>query len=481
MLINLLSNGVDLSAVRDHTLSLFQDDPVLAALLVFFILSGLVFWVINSSLIFFRTIVIWASSVSRLAVLILFLGFGLFVSMEIVTSINRSLSPRPVFVSAGTIFIGRPIDLKWDYKNPKVDEQSIYYEVESAKNKLFSLDLKPEGFSEVKFLVIDQAVNSSRFWRVRAISGLDNRPLSEWSAAKEIEQYESAYQRIVSTGILTVYTSNSADQGIFRFLKVNRQLGGYDIKLAEAIAAALPAKLGLNSPLRRRFTGVPWVELLDAPREGRADLIISTITSTPERERRFELKFSSPYYCTTQSLVFRANEANPQSLADLMKDHHIGVQAKTTGARLIKDLETGKNGAENVKEYAEAEEVVEALLDPSRPIDVGIIDTPFAASQKMRKRQGGRYLLDFRPVQDADVPQSAADRLNEKYAVGVSSREDKLVEAIDAIIDDLKASGSLQNLLQEAIKDYQSVRHIAGDADKILAGNKMPWECRVQS
>src|SRR6185436_17177188 len=100
------------------------------------------------------------------------------------------------------------------------------------------------------------------------------------------------------------YTSSSFNEGFFKFYakKDGKQTrSGYDIAILEEVVKQLPPLLGIDGPIKYDLTRVKWEDLLATPQSGRTDIIISTITSFTAREDEFGIKFSEPYYCTTQS------------------------------------------------------------------------------------------------------------------------------------------------------------------------------------
>src|SRR5262249_38893022 len=138
----------------------------------------------------------------------------------------------------------------------------------SANDARFSADPRLDTYADGHHKYMSR-INATRFWRIRAIESEKRRPISGWSVARKIAQYDSAYDRIKSTGQVWVYISDAEIQGAFKWLDNKGEYRGFDIKLARRIVDELAA--GTASPLELVRKPVAWSELLDMPRQGRAD------------------------------------------------------------------------------------------------------------------------------------------------------------------------------------------------------------------
>ena len=175
---------------------------------------------------------------------------------------------------------GRPDPLAWTYELPA--SASVHFEVESRAAGAFQL----EACTDAKHHYAGR-INASREWRVRAVADCEIRtPVSKWSRAIEVTQYDSIYERIKSKGQVDIFVSNSQDQDVFKW---GNQ--GFDIDLAKVIGRDLSA--GMGRELKLKWTSVPWAKLLPAVADDRsADLVISSITKTSQRETKFSIQFT---------------------------------------------------------------------------------------------------------------------------------------------------------------------------------------------
>ena len=96
---------------------------------------------------------------------------------------------------------------------------------------------------------------------------------------------------------------------------------GVSLDLASALATDLGRPLEIQN--------IPFIGLIPALKSGKIDLIISSMTATPERAR--QVAFSQPYLSTGLGALLPA-ASTAQNLADLdQADHTIVVRQGTTG------------------------------------------------------------------------------------------------------------------------------------------------------
>ena len=248
----------------------------------------------------------------------------------------------------------------------------VHFEVESrAAGKV-----RPEACTDAEHYHVDR-INATREWRVRAVADCETRtPVSKWSQAIAVTQYDSIYQRIKSKGQVDIFVSTSQDQDFFKWGDQ-----GFDVDLAKLIVRDLSTRMGRELKLVRR--PVSWEKLLPAADDASADLSISTITKTSEREKKFSIQFSDSYYCTTYALIYRAGTQEGQ-IRDMLKGKTVGVQRETTSADLADKL--AKGGVFKIEPFDNTESLQNALV--ASRIDLGVTDTPFAQSAQLGMRLG---------------------------------------------------------------------------------------------
>lgn len=110
-----------------------------------------------------------------------------------------------------------------------------------------------------------------------------------------------------------------SDYPPMEYLDEEGNLIGYDIDVVKEIAS----QIGVTAKIEKKL----WGELFDLVKSGEVDIIISSITITPERQN--EMLFSAPYFDAGQSIIVRAENNEVKGIADL-KTRKVGVQAGTT-------------------------------------------------------------------------------------------------------------------------------------------------------
>lgn len=458
--------------LQEQLASLSKSNPALAWLIVL-ILAIFIANIAITQLVELIKKFSGGQSHSRFAWVGLVLGFSAaaLVSWGVVLNLRQVSASIPELNVDEDTVIGRPLMLKWKYDGK---EKNVRFEIQSSSTADFGEedDVKSLGLWYGSSLLVEQ-VNDERYWRIRQVD--KNRRAGRWSSPIRITQYASSLERIKKRKYVNVYISDSFNEAFFKFTARNpdNNYQGYDLSVIGEIIKKLPAKLGIDTPLEYDPEPVNWTSLLEAPGKGLADIIISTITATKKREEKLAIKFSLPYYCTRQSLVYRPPQLS-QPIARMIEGKKIGVQKNTTSKEILELFQTemAENGKFELHEYPQAADVMDAVV--KRAVDYGFTDTPFASAGQL---QYGTGVLGYRElIGPEDFPDKLElERRVEKYAIAVRSGEEDLMRAIDEIIDDMKKE-KLGKLLQEAVTDFYTLQK-----DKIapvIDYTKDPSECR---
>jgi len=104
----------------------------------------------------------------------------------------------------------------------------------------------------------------------------------------------------------------------------DKQIVGFDIDFMNAVAKAAGFTV--------EFKNTAWDGIFAGVESGQYDAIISSVTITPERQKKYD--FSMPYIDAGQILIV-PNAEKGQKLADL-KGKKVGAQIGTTGAMEVK-------------------------------------------------------------------------------------------------------------------------------------------------
>jgi len=197
----------------------------------------------------------------------------------------------------------------------------------------------------------------------------------------------------------------------------NQKMTGVDIELTEAIAQ----KLGRSV----QWTNVDFKGLIPSLTAGRADIAVSAIYITPERQQ--VVNFTEPYLAG--GLVALVKEGNNAiNSADDLKGKKISVQ---TGTKSVEWLRSHIPDAEAVE--VEKNQQMFNLVSIGRA-DAAITGKP-AAFQYARTRGGVKIL-----------PGSLT---TEEYGIAVRKDQAALVSEMNKALEQLKADGTYQKLVDK--------------------------------
>ena len=194
---------------------------------------------------------------------------------------------------------------------------------------------------------------------------------------------------------------------------------GIDVDICRAIAE----KLGLELEIE----DIAFDSIIPEVVSGKADLGAAGMTVTEDRKQNVD--FSDTYAHASQVIIVREDSevAGPDDLAGKL----VGVQQGTTGDIYI----SGDLGDEAVERYAKGMEAVQALAQSK--IDAVVIDGEPA--KKYVEEVAGLKILD----------DSYTD---EDYAIAVKKGNTALVEAINEALAELKADGTLDEIVAKYIQ-----------------------------
>ncbi|MBX9648549.1 MAG: transporter substrate-binding domain-containing protein [Xanthobacteraceae bacterium] len=355
------------------------------------------------------------------------------------------------------VYLNERIPLAWTYKLP-ASAASVYFEVESGAAGVF----ERVTCIDAEHYNVDH-INATREWRVRAVADCATRtPISKWSRAIELTQYDSVYQRIKSRRQIDIFVSSSQDQDFFKWSDQ-----GFDIDLAKLIVRNLSAQMD-GVQLKLSWRSVPWEKLLPAADSRSADIAISSITKTAQREKRFAIRFTDSYYCTGYALIYQADTQEGQ-ISDMIKGKNVGVQRETTGADLVGKL--AANGLFQVTPFDNNENLQDALV--ASRIDFGVTDTSFAQAAQFDRRLEGVDRLKFKQFGYSDLP-STQEEPTQEYAIAVHKDELELLGAINKTLARAKVDGELASLFKTAADKYEGFKKFPPGSRSL---GPRPWEC----
>ena len=194
---------------------------------------------------------------------------------------------------------------------------------------------------------------------------------------------------------------------------------GIDVDTAQAIAEKLGLELQIDD--------MDFDAALLSVQQGKADIAMAGITVTDERMA--VMSFSDSYATGIQSIIVPEGSdiASPDDLAG----KKIGTQRGTTGYLYCSD----DFGEDAVVAYDNGLTAVQALNNGQ--VDAVVIDNEPAKAYV--ESNPGLKILD-------------TSYAEEDYAIGMNKSNTALLEAVNAALEELKADGTLQAIVDKYIK-----------------------------
>ena len=193
---------------------------------------------------------------------------------------------------------------------------------------------------------------------------------------------------------------------------------GIDIETAQAIADKLGLELQIDD--------MDFDAALLAVQQGKSDMVMAGVTVTDERQNVMD--FTDSYATGIQSIIVK--EDSDIASVDGLAGKKIGTQRGTTGYLYCSD----DFGDENVVAYDDGLTAVQMLNNGQ--VDCVVIDN--APAKEFVAANPGLKLLDTAYVE-------------ESYAIGIGKGNTELKDAINTALEELKADGTLQAIVDKYI------------------------------
>ena len=193
---------------------------------------------------------------------------------------------------------------------------------------------------------------------------------------------------------------------------------GIDVDTAKAIAEKLGLELQIDD--------MDFDAALLSVQQGKADIAMAGITVTDERKA--VMAFSDSYATGIQSII--VSEGSDIASPDDLAGKKIGTQRGTTGYIYCTD----DFGEDSVVAYDNGLTAVQALNNGQ--VDAVVIDN--APAKEYVAANPGLKVLE-------------TSYAEEDYAIGMNKDNTALVEAVNAALEELKADGTLQSIVDKYI------------------------------
>ena len=239
---------------------------------------------------------------------------------------------------------------------------------------------------------------------------------SEAASSEAASETETAELSTVEPGKLIMSTNAAFPP--YEMTTDSGEFEGIDIETAQAIADKLGLELQIDD--------MDFDAALLSVQQGKADIVMAGVTVTDERKAVMD--FSDSYATGIQSIIVPEGSdiASPDDLAG----KKIGTQRGTTGYIYCSDA----FGDDSVVAYDDGLTAVQAQHNGQ--VDCVVIDN--APAKEFIAANPGLKLLDTAYVE-------------ESYAIGVGKGNTELKDAINTALEELKADGTLQAIVDKYI------------------------------
>ncbi len=195
---------------------------------------------------------------------------------------------------------------------------------------------------------------------------------------------------------------------------------GIDAEIAQAVADKLDLEL--------EIVDIEFDSIIAGVQSGKYDIGCAGMTVTEERLQ--SVNFSTPYATGIQSIIVAEGSEITDVDSLLAGDYTVGVQQGTTGDIYMTD----DIGDERVERFNKGADAVLALQNGQ--VDAVCIDNQPALA--FVGANEGLVILD--------TPYTEED-----YAMCISKDNEELLEAINGALDELKADGTLDSIIEKYI------------------------------
>ena len=192
---------------------------------------------------------------------------------------------------------------------------------------------------------------------------------------------------------------------------------GIDVEIAGAIADKLGLELHIDD--------MDFTASLEAAQKGMSDMVMAGVTV--DEDRLAVMDFSNSYATGVQVIIVK--EGSDVTL-DNLGEQLIGVQNGTTGWQYCTD----DFGSEHVAAFDNGITAVQALMNDQ--VDCVVIDQ--APAQSFVEQNPGLTILD-------------TEYAVEDYAIGVAKGNTSLLNAINTVLEELQADGTIQSIIDKYI------------------------------
>ncbi|WP_297572243.1 basic amino acid ABC transporter substrate-binding protein [uncultured Deefgea sp.] len=204
----------------------------------------------------------------------------------------------------------------------------------------------------------------------------------------------------------------------FESLNSKKEVVGFSVDILEAIAQKTGMKI--------KFINTPWEGIFATLPNGDRDMIISSVTITPERKQSMD--FSEPYFEAKQLIA--VNKKSKVSKFTDLKTLKVGVQTGTTGDEVIQKLQ-GKTSP-NIKRFESTPLAIKELEN-------GGVDAVVADNGVVVNFVSNNPKSNLKTIDDATFAK-------EYYGIAVKKGNKALIEQLNKGLAAIKADGTYEKI-----------------------------------
>ena len=248
-----------------------------------------------------------------------------------------------------------------------------------------------------------------------------NAPETTAAAAATTGAAEAAFTT-VEEGKLIMATNAAFPP--YEYIEGN-EIVGIDAEIAKAVAE----KLGLELVI----TDMEFDSIIESVKGGKADIGLAGLTVTEERQEEVDFTDS---YATGVQVIIVTEDSKIASVDDLFADgasFKIGVQRATTGD-LYTTWDLEDTGKATIERYSKGADAVQALK--TGKVDCVVIDNEPAKA--FVDAVEGLKILETEYIQ-------------EQYAAAMNKENTALYEAVNAVLKELIADGTVKGIIEKYI------------------------------
>jgi L-cystine transport system substrate-binding protein len=202
----------------------------------------------------------------------------------------------------------------------------------------------------------------------------------------------------------------------FSYQGPDGNLTGYDVEVAQAVAAKLGKKV--------EFVQTPWDAIFAGLEAKRFDLVANQVTINDERRAKYDL--SEPYTVSEGVIVTRADDTSITSLADL--------RGKTTAQSATSNwAQVARDAGANVEAVEGFVQAIQLLKD--RRVDATVNDTLAVGEYQRQNNDAG-----------VKIAGTTGDTSEQAFA---ARKDSGLIPEVNRALGELRADGTLKGISEK--------------------------------